>query len=504
MDNKIFRGVIVSYSLIICNILSVLLYIPFLIRSLGTSDYAVYSVVYAFLNYFVIDFGIGQSLAKFLTDARYRTRSNCMPEQLLGVVFKVYILLAVILAGVFIGLYSHLELIFSGFTLEEMARLRGVYALAAVYTILSFAFMPLEGIFTANELFAELKIFIISKKISTILLTIVVLLLDGGLMWVMIAGTGSDCVVIFGELLFLLKRGMLKISWRYWDIGILLEIMNFSLWIALMGLSQQFIIPITPTILGHFSDSRQVALFSIAMILEQYAYTFSGAIRGMLLPKVARLAYSNDYVTLNAYQIKVGRVQLYIIGLILSGSYVFGREFITLWLGNNYQDSFLLYVLISCSDIITVTLEVAFTILVAESQVKYRAFVYMTGAMVCTSLSAVLSTRYGALGSSIAISLELWIFNVILVVLVLSKKSELKMRVFFKECHLKIVPVLTVYALVWLCVNRFWRGNTWLNFGVKGLAFATFFFLFMWLLCFNEYEKELLLHVMRLIKRKDR
>lgn len=432
MDNKIIKGAVASYTLIICNILSVLLYTPFLIKSLGTSDYAVYTVVYAFLNYFVIDFGIGQSLAKFLTDAKYKANTNYTSEQLLGVIFKVYALIAAILVVIFAGLYPYLDVVFSGFMPEEMIRLRRVYLIASVYTIISFMFMPLEGIFTANELFAELKIFIIAKKLSTIILTIVVLWLNMGLIWVMIVGTVSDCIVILAELMFLLRKGLLRISWGYWNICLLKEIMTFSLWIALVGLSQQFIIPITPTLLGHFSNSKQVTLFSIAMVLEQYAYTFSGAIRGMLLPKVAKLVQSNDYKTINDYQVKVGRIQLYIIGLILSVSYVFGREFIILWVGNVYEKSFFLYVLISSSDIITVTLEVAFTILMVDNLVKYRSYVYIAGAVVCTILSAILSNKYGALGSALAIFMELWMFNVILIVLVFSKKSKIRMRLFFK------------------------------------------------------------------------
>lgn len=424
MDNKIFKGAIASYALIICNILSVLLYTPFLIRSLGTSDYAVYTVVYAFLNYFVIDFGIGQSLAKFLTDVKNKENIDFTLEQLIGVIFKVYLLIAVILAVIFTGLYPHLDMVFSGFTQEEMVRLRGVYAIASVYTIISFMFMPLEGIFTANEFFAELKIFTMAKKISTIILTVVVLWFDRGLIWVMMVGAVSDCIVILGELIFLLKKGLIRISWKYWNFGLLKEIMTFSIWTALVGLSQQFIIPITPTILGHFSNSEQVTLFSIAMVLEQYAYTFSGAIRGMLLPKVSKLVHTNDYKAINDYQVKVGRVQLYIIGLILSASYIFGREFIILWVGNEYESAYFLYILISCSDIITVTLEVAFTVLMVDNLVKYRSYVYMAGAVVSTALSMVLSNRFGALGSSLAIFMELWIFNVILIVFVFTKNPK--------------------------------------------------------------------------------
>lgn len=74
-----------------------MLFTPFLVKRLGSSDYAIYTLLYTFLSYFVMDFGIGSSLAKFITDCKYNHATEWDEQQLLGICFKIFIVLSLVL-----------------------------------------------------------------------------------------------------------------------------------------------------------------------------------------------------------------------------------------------------------------------------------------------------------------------------------------------------------------------------------------------------------------------
>lgn len=67
------------------------------------------------------------------------------------------------------------------------------------------------------------------------------------------------------------------------------EMLGFSIWMAIVTFAQRFIIPIAPTILGRFSNSAEISLFSLASTLEGYVFTFAAALNGLFLPNVSRL-----------------------------------------------------------------------------------------------------------------------------------------------------------------------------------------------------------------------
>lgn len=489
MKSKIVKGAIASYVSIGFNILSVILYTPFLIRSLGRSEYAIYTTIYAFVSYFVIDFGLGGSIAKFLTDAKYKHGTKYLEEDLLSIFFKSFIFLSTCIAVALFAIYFLLDYIFKGLTPNELNLFKEAYIVLAIYTVISFAFIPLEGIYTANELFAELKWFVLAKKGSTIFCTVIVLFLDYGLLGVIWVGAVSDCCVILCEVLYLYKKNLLRINWKYWNSSVLKEILGFSIWMAVIVSCQRLIIPITPTILGHFSNSNEVAIFSLGMILEQYVYTFAAALNGLFLPKISRIIYMGDDEGLNQLQLRIGRIQVYIVGTVLCGFCVFGKDFLNFWVGTDYADTYWIFLLISASDIVSITLSIAENVIIVQNLVKQRAVIYIMGTVFSFLMSCILARHYGAIGSSVAICIELWLFNIVGMIIVYNKYTTLNMTKFLKLCHLKILPIFLIYGIAWLFIEKYILNFNLMQLIIKIGVFVTILCVLLLKFSLNEDEK---------------
>ena len=120
MNRKI--GVIYSYVLMFVEVFSATLFTPFLIRSLGQSEYGVYQLVYSVTAYLMLlDLGIGNAVIRYM--AKYRAENNKQKqEEFLGNATLFYCAIAVIVLIVGAVLLVIFPSVFAkGLTPEEIS-----------------------------------------------------------------------------------------------------------------------------------------------------------------------------------------------------------------------------------------------------------------------------------------------------------------------------------------------------------------------------------------------
>ena len=67
-DKQVVFGALISYIAIAFNVISGLLYTPWMIHSIGDDKYALYTLALSIINIFLMDFGIGSAVTKFLSN----------------------------------------------------------------------------------------------------------------------------------------------------------------------------------------------------------------------------------------------------------------------------------------------------------------------------------------------------------------------------------------------------------------------------------------------------
>ena len=91
MDKQIKMGAIISYLSIIFNIITGLIYTPWMVNKIGRADYGLYTLATSVVAYFSIDFGFGGAISKFIAQFRAEEREGEI-NRLLSVVYKLFIL----------------------------------------------------------------------------------------------------------------------------------------------------------------------------------------------------------------------------------------------------------------------------------------------------------------------------------------------------------------------------------------------------------------------------
>ena len=108
-SNQRKSGAILSYVSIIVSTLIQLLYIPFLIKMLGQSEYGLYSLINSVIGYLtILDLGFGNAIVVYT--AKYRAQGKFEEEKKLqGMFFVVFCIIGLIVGVLGVILFLNVK-----------------------------------------------------------------------------------------------------------------------------------------------------------------------------------------------------------------------------------------------------------------------------------------------------------------------------------------------------------------------------------------------------------
>lgn len=489
--NQVKAGAIVSYAALFLNIVIGLLYTPWMINTIGKANYGLYALAMSVISLFVFDFGLGSAITRFVSKYLAEGRQDKV-DTLLGLVFKLYLLGNVIILIGLIVLYLFLPTLYQGLTLDEMNSFKVVYIIASIFCILSFPFIPLNGIITSYEKFVQLKFCDLAHKLIIVVLMTGCLLAGGGLYSLVIVNSIAGILIILMKLTILGKIRIGSIQWKYWNKSVLKTVLSFSLWITVIQLAQRCIFNIAPSILAAFSTSSAITILSIAITLEGYTFNFANAINGMFLPRVSRMVAKGDRNEILNLMIRIGRIQIYIIGLICVCFICVGREFIFVWLGEGFESVYVCALLIILPSFLQLPQEIGNTVVVAEGKVKQQAYVFVLMGIVNLILAFPMTKFFGVIGMCTSIMIA-YLVRTIMTDVIFYKYLHIDVFMFFRESYFKLLPSLIVSVAVIFLIKLIFTFGGVIGIICSSMICAVVYFICIWIFAFNETEKKLII-----------
>ena len=490
MGSAIKKGAVISYVAIFLNIAITFFYTPWMIRKIGVSDYGLYSLVYSFISYFILDFGLSQAIQRFI--AKYRAEGNeDKVEKMIGITTRVYLIIDAIIFCILLVLYFFISDIFKGLTPTEIERLKGLYIIAGIFSVLSFMFKPMAGAMMAFEYFVEERILEMVNRVGAVVGVCIALSLGADVFALILINGAFSLTTSILKLIIFKRKSKLNIQWTYFDKGELKNIFSFSVWTFGGGLAQRLRLSLVPSILGILSNSSEIAIFAMGMSLEGMVYTLSSALNGLFLPTVSRMVQNKKRDEINKLMTKVGRIQLYIISLIFSGFVIFGRSFLLLWVGEDFLNVYWVLLLLILSNLVLLTQSVAGDLIYVENKIKESTIRILICSVIGLGVACVLSPKLGAVGAAIGTAFGLCLY-ILLINVFYHKRMDLDIVDFFKQCHLKILPLLIVLAAVFYFLGTKVVLDTWIKLAAGIIIYALIFAFVCYFIIFNKDEKNLL------------
>lgn len=504
-SKEIKIGAIISYGTIVFHIVAGLIYTPWLLSQIGQSDYGLYTLATSLITMFVMDFGLGAAISRYVS--RYRAQNSQQSvDNFLGMIYKLYMLIDAVIFIVLLVIFFMLDTVYVNLSATELEKFKVLYIIVALFSVVSFPFSNLNGILTSYERFIILKLCDFFNKALNILLVVIALFLGWGVYALVSVNAVVGLLTIAFKLIVIKQKTPVKINFKFFDKTMLKEVFGFSMWTTVGNILQRLILGISPSIIAAVcaAGSTEVAIFGLASTVEGYVYTFATAINGMFMPKISKIIVDGKKDTeLMPLMVKVGRIQLILIGLVSVGFLALGKSFIVdVWNKPDFEQSYYCAVLLLLPNMLYLPMQIANTTLVVENKVKIQAQVFIVMSVVNVALSLVFSHFWGAIGAALAVFVA-YLVRVVLMVVVYQKKMNLNMVKFFKDVFLSMSPYLILTFIVGFAIERFNPlPHGLLRFAINGVVLIACFGCLMLLRGFNQYERNLVFGVIKKLLRK--
>lgn len=496
--NQLKAGVVLTYAQTILNAVISIAYTPIMLRLLGQSEYGVYTMSSSMIAYLgLLNFGLNSSYVRFYT--RYRNKEDAKGlSQLNGMFLTVYSVIALIalLAGTLLS--SNIHLFYGQSLTAEELELTKVLLLILTFNLsMTFISTVFSSYVTANEQFVFQKLLNMGKTVLSPLATIPILMLGYRSIGMTVVTTLICLMVDAANILFCLKKLNMKFTLKGADFRLMKEVAAYSLLIAVNSLVDQINWQVDKVILGHYHGSAETAVYGVAAQLNSLYMAVSAAVSTVFTPRVHKLVYAdNCNEAYNRLFVKIGRIQMLILGLVGSGFVLFGRPFIKLWAGEGYESAYVIALLLLLPGTVPLVQNIGIEMQRARNMHSFRSVMYFLMALVNVVLSLYLGNRYGGAGCALGTAISLVLANGLAMNWFYAKRMQLQIGHFWRQIGRILVCVLASFGIGCVLVS-FVNLDRIAVFGCSILAYSAVYAVVCWFFAMNREEKGMIIALRR-------
>jgi O-antigen/teichoic acid export membrane protein len=198
--------------------------------------------------------------------------------------------------------------------------------------------------------------------------------------------------------------------------------------------------------------------------------------------------------------VRIGRLIFIILGLIWSGFAVLGQQFIDLWAGSLNSDAYYVALILMSAHLIILTESIGSQFLCAKNEHKEQALLKLGAVVLNIALTAMLIRWNPLFGAAIGAFTSLFVGDILVMNMVYARKLGISLRRYYGGLLKGILPGVLITAGLGLLINLlpiYGWGGLILKIAAMCLVYAAV----LWLWGLNEYEKKLVMSLLRL-KRK--
>ena len=500
--NQLKVGIILNYLIIFINLIVGLLYTPYMLGMMGQSEYGLYSLVASVIAYLtILDLGFGNALirytAKFRSEGREREQ-----QEMFGMFLILYIGIGIVASLIGVGLLQNVDRLFGDtMTAYELGRARTMMWLLVANLAITFPMSIFGSIITAYERFVFAKGLNIARLVLNTVVMIALLSFGYKAVAMVVVQTTFNIATLIINLLYCKYRLKIKIIFGKIRWELLQEVAIYSFWIFINIIIDRIYWSTGQFVLGAKVGTVAVAIFAVAIQLQQMYMAFSTAISGVFLPKVtAMVARGAQNSEISDIFIRVGRIQYIVISLLLYGFMVFGRAFIELWAGEEYSEAFVVTLLFFIGLTIPLIQNMGITILEARNQMRFRSLLYVGIAIISLILQIALANKYGIVGCAIAITGALLLGHGLIMNIYYKSKQNIDILGFWLQiAKMSVAPIaISIAASYLLCSQDI---DSWSELLKYILIYLAAYLPMLYIFSLNTYEKGLLKELFMNLKR---
>ncbi len=485
-------GVILSYIGQLINILVGLIYTPVMLRLVGQSEYGLYQLVNSVVSYLsLLSLGFGSSYLRFYSKYKVKDDEESIAK-LNGMFMIIFCIISVIcvLCGTIMVERIH-DIFGTGLTEREYVKAKILMELLIINLAMTFPNSVFNCSITASERFLFQKLLIVIQNLFNPFLSLPLLIMGYGSIGMVLVTTFLTFVVLLSNIYYCFKKLHIKFIFHGFQIGLLKEMWVFTFFIFINQIIDQINWSVDKFLLGRFAGTTAVAVYGVGGQINSLYLQFSTSISNVFVPKVNRIvAESNNNTKLTILFTNVGRIQFMVLGLILSGFVFFGHSFVEIWAGQEYEDSYVIALLLIVPVTVPLIQNLGIEIQRAKNMHKARAIVYLFIALANVAISIPLIKLMGPIGAALGTAISLFAGNILFMNWYYHFRIEIDMIYFWKEI-MKFIPALIVPSIVGILIVKFVDIRGFVRLGIVTIIYTIIYFFSMYLFGMNIEEKKI-------------
>lgn len=461
MKNQLKAGVLLSYIAQGLQILITLFYTPVMLRMMGQSEYGIYQLAFSTVNILsLMNLGFSSSYIKFYAKASQQDNPKKARADLNGTYAIVFIILSasVLIFGSVIA-YNTDSLLGGKLTQAELHTAKAVMYILVLNCALHFVNVLPVNYITATEHFIAGRVIHLGGVIMNPCISFPLLCLGYGAVSLSLALLFITLIQLILNTVFCIRRLHINFSFSNLQWGLFKSIAVFSFWIFLESVITMLNNNVDSILLGKLVGSVSITIYRVGFSIVTLFMTLSISISSVFSPRINRMVEQHaPKSTFDNLFIRVGRVQFIVLYLFVLGFAFFGRRFFKIWVGEGYDVSFYIVMILISTKIIDLIQSIGYEIQRAKGMQKYRDYLWGGVAVSNVIVSIFFIKNWGAVGAALGTALAVIVGSGIFMNWFYATKVQLDVRTFWREIIklatgglLPIVFGLVLYGYIQKC-----------------------------------------------------
>ena len=394
-EKNIKLGTAISFIGVFVSLISHFLFTPFLLKTVGQSNYGIYSFVANIAVWFTLAINsLSSSYIKFYSKYT-KGEEKIEPTKINGIfniILTIYSLIVLIIGAVLVILIFNNIIFLNGYSTSQKD---AICIMLSISTLTNFLSIGLRG-FTLNISYNSKFVWLRSLNVLVTVINSTVpipFLLSGcGILTISIVTSCSSIFVIILDIFYSLKFLNYRSSFKNltWSKKIFSEILIFT-GIALVNeISVKINASLDGVLLGFKAYDNEVAIYQLGFQLVTYAAIPVTLISQNYSPTISDNITNGNFDSNNKIFEKISFVQSVLWLMLVGGFASCGKEFVSLWLGEGYENVYWITLILLIIETITSTTTSANTIEILSNKHLGRSLIVLGTTITNLLISIVL------------------------------------------------------------------------------------------------------------------
>jgi O-antigen/teichoic acid export membrane protein len=490
----IARSSIARTAYLFASILVAFYMMPFIIGAIGQRFYGMWTLVATIIGYYgYLDFGLSKAAQQFMAKAIGRQDDDEV-NRIITTAIAVFGTIGIVAFVVSLVIAA-----FAGSFLTdpvELRQFRWVLAVLGLNVMLSFPMMAFNGLFSANFRYDVITGIDLGKLLARSGLIIVFLSAGYSIVSMAVITTAVD----FGS--NLVKYVTMRRMFRGVALGrnrltpsLIRPLYGYGGKAFVHSVADILRFQVDAVVVTAFLNLSAVAVYNVGGQLVTYFRQLMGAVVGVIVPLYARYAATDDREKMGetfAFSTKIAAS----LSVMLGGSaLVFGKSFIRVWLGPDFDGSYPVLVILMLGAMVHVAQEPALALVYGTARHGGYARVALIEGVVNALLSVVLVRHLGLRGVAMGTTIPM-LLSALYIAHYVARYVRLSFAVHLARMGKIFLLGGVLHAGGWYVLSRFPVDGYLDIFLVFGLVFPVQCIL-LFLLVFDGPERKTIFSTMR-------